>query len=205
MKIQTLQAMETFDWKSRIREWSRKQIECLSESEKEELSPEILESSYLGCPGATEEQIAAAEARLDVTFPPSYRQFLKASNGLRSTSKYGIHFYSTEEVDWHIIGYEEIVDYFMEREQKPVTDAEYFVYGEEQCDLVFRPEYLETAVEISSEDLDSIFLLNTQIITIDGEWEAFFRCLIPPYSISRYRSFREMMEQIIFNDPEFPI
>jgi hypothetical protein len=28
----------------------------------------------------------------------------------------------------------------------------YFVYGEEQCDLNFRPEYLQTALEISGED-----------------------------------------------------
>ncbi|MCC3406636.1 MAG: SMI1/KNR4 family protein [Microcoleus sp. PH2017_10_PVI_O_A] len=197
--------MEAFDWESRIREWSRKRIEYLIELEQEELPPEIMELGYLAYAGAIEEQIVAAEVRLGVTFPPSYRQFLKVSNGLRSTSDYGIHFYSTEEVEWHIVGYEEIVDYFMEPEQKPVTDEEYFVYGEEQCDLVFRPEYLDTAIEISSEDEKSIFLLNPQIITQDDEWEAFFRSCIPPFSINRYRSFREMMEQIIFNAPEFPI
>lgn len=64
MKVQKLQAMETFDWESQIIEWSRKQTECLSESEKEELPPEILASSYLGYLGATEEQIISAEARV---------------------------------------------------------------------------------------------------------------------------------------------
>jgi hypothetical protein len=62
--------MDTFDWKSRIREWSRKRIELLTEREKAQLPLDILESGYLGHPGVTEEQIAVVEARLGLTFPP---------------------------------------------------------------------------------------------------------------------------------------
>jgi cell wall assembly regulator SMI1 len=72
--------MNSCDWESRIREWSRKRIEALTERKKAELPLEVLESLYLGFPGATEEQIADAENHLGVTFPPSYRQFLKVSN-----------------------------------------------------------------------------------------------------------------------------
>ena len=95
--------MKAFDWESRIREWSRQQIEALEKYEQEELSPEVIESGFLGYPGATEEQISAAEARLGVTFPTSYREFIKASNGLYSTSEYGIKFSSIEENQWYIL------------------------------------------------------------------------------------------------------
>lgn len=207
MKIQS-QAMETFDWKSRIREWSRKQIECLSESEKEELPPEILESSYLGCPAATEEQIVAAEARLGVTFPPSYRQFLTISNGLHSPSNNGFdfEFYPTEEVDWYVLTAPELVDKIIEIFLEPVTDEEYLVYSSEILyDLKFRPEYLQTALQISCEDNGIVFLLNPQIILQSGEWEAWCCNFSTAFGIFRYRSFAEMMEQLIFNAPEFPI
>lgn len=197
--------METFDWKNHIKEWSRKQIECLSESEKEELPSEILESSYLGCPGATEEQIIAAEARLGVTFPPSYRQFLTISNGLHSPSNYGFDFtfYPTEEIDWYVLTAPEFVDEIREIWLEPATDEEYFVYGEEQCDLNFRPEYLETALQISCEERLAVFLLNPQIISQSGEWEAWYCDFSTNFGVSRYRSFKEMMERTIFSNPEF--
>ncbi|MEH1937938.1 MAG: SMI1/KNR4 family protein [Nostoc sp.] len=85
--------MKKTQWENRIREWSQKRIEIfLEDYDEERLSPEVRKSGYLGYPGATEEEIVATEARLNVTFPPSYREFLKASNGLRPISEYGLEF-----------------------------------------------------------------------------------------------------------------
>lgn len=75
--------MKTFNWKSRIIEWSHKQIEQLKEEELANLPLEVIDKSYLCYPGATEEEIVAAETRLNV-IPPAYRDFLKVTNGLRS-------------------------------------------------------------------------------------------------------------------------
>jgi cell wall assembly regulator SMI1 len=102
--------MKTFDWESRIREWSRQRIEALEEYEQEKLPPEVIESGSLGYSGATEDEISAAEARLGVTFPSSYREFLKVSNGLHSISEYGFRFYSVEEIEWYIIGEESSIE-----------------------------------------------------------------------------------------------
>jgi len=41
----------------------------------------VVASGWLGFPGATEAETAAAEAHLGVTLPPSYRAFLRVSNG----------------------------------------------------------------------------------------------------------------------------
>ncbi|MBX9253148.1 SMI1/KNR4 family protein [Desmonostoc muscorum CCALA 125] len=193
--------MKTFDWESRIREWSRQQIEALEEYEQEELPPEVIESGTLGYPGATEEQIYAAEARLGVAFPPSYREFIKVCNGLHSTSEYGIKFSSVEEIQWYILDRESYIDELIElhHDLKPIPDEEYFIYGNEQS--YSRVEHLQTCLEISTEEYFLIFLLNPQVITSDGEWEAWY--FDSKYGdATRYPSFGQMMEEIL-NDPEF--
>ncbi len=74
-----------------------------------------------------------------------------------------------------------------------VPDEEYFVYGEEQDCVNLRREYLKTALAIS-EGIDSaIYLLNSQIVTEEGEWEAWFFSNTLPGAY-RYQSFREMMQ-----------
>ena len=50
---------------------------------EDEIAPEVIASRWLGYPGATEEQIMNLETRLGRKLPPSYRAFLKASNGFR--------------------------------------------------------------------------------------------------------------------------
>lgn len=188
----------TFDWTSYIREWSRNRIQRLRDEEKAYLPPEVIESGYLGYPGATQEQIITAEKRLGVTFPPSYRDFLKASNGLRSTRKYGIRFYSTEEVDWFAVRNQAWIDGWMSdiEEIPSVPDEEYFVYGPEQDCIYFRAEYMQTALEISSDIDGYIYLLNPQVVTPDGEWEAWdFGDKLP--GAFRHRSFTQMMKSML--------
>lgn len=195
--------MENFNWESRIREWSRKHINMLEDYEKEKLPPEVIESNYLGYPGATEEQIAASEARLNVTFPPSYREFLKVSNGL--CAAYSSCFYSIEEVDWYAANEQDYIDKFRKDWQdcKPIPDEEYFIYGEEQISFCISPEHLQTALEISTYEANNlaIFLLNPQVVTSHSEWEAWYFD-IKEGDAMRYPFFGEMMKEFLSN-PEF--
>ncbi|MFE5208700.1 SMI1/KNR4 family protein [Streptomyces sp. NPDC056600] len=62
---------ETFDWPSFLHRWQ----------EEWDPDPERDEPSVLGRPAAAEETIAAAERRLGMRLPPSYRGFLAASDG----------------------------------------------------------------------------------------------------------------------------
>lgn len=196
--------MNSFDWKTALREWSRKRIETLEDIDKLQLSPDIIESGYFGRPGATEEQIASAENRLSVILPPSYRKFLKASNGVRPTPDLGIEFYSTEEIDWYASGEEDWIKSLIEiMQDNPVPDEDYFVYGDEQSCLVFRPEYIKDLLAISSEELGFVFALNPKVIFPDGEWEAWFCSFSTAWGIYRYRSFRDMMEKRVFHNPTF--
>ena len=72
-----------------------------------------------------------------------------------------------------------------------IPDEDYFVYGEHQKE-VFRLEYLQTALEISDSIESAVYLLNPQVVTVDGEWEAWF--LASWEGARRYRSFWEMMQ-----------
>ncbi|MGV0106099.1 Knr4/Smi1-like domain-containing protein [Nostoc sp. DSM 114160] len=183
--------MIDFDWKSYIKQWSRKHIEALDEIQKLELPPEVIESGYLGYSGAADDQIASTEARLGVSLPPSYRDFIKTSNGLCSTWKYGIKFYSTEEVDWFAARNQEWIDIWTSdiEETPSIPNEQYFVYGEEQDCINIRSEYMQTALQISSDCDGYIYLLNPLVITPDGEWEAWdFGNKLP--GAFRYRSFQ---------------
>ena len=57
----------------------------------------------------------------------------------------------------------------------------------------FRVEYLESALEVSEEGDSAVYLLNPEVVTADGEWEAWFFANWLP-GASRYRSFTELME-----------
>jgi SMI1-KNR4 cell-wall len=73
--------MVTFDWHDFLQWWSS---ELLASSNAAMLMPpEVIRAGWLGYPGATETQIAQAEARLETMLPPSYRAFLQVSNGWR--------------------------------------------------------------------------------------------------------------------------
>lgn len=191
--------MTKFDWENLLKEFSQKLIADLNERRKAEIPPEVIQSGWLGYPGATEKQITQAEARLKTTLPPSYREFLKITNGWRKSDWTELQLWSTEEVDWFCVRNQDWIDGWQPyTEERPsIPDKTYFVYGEEQDCVDMRNEYLQTALEISSVSRDGDFyLLNPEIITADGEWEAWYFGSKLPGAI-RYRSFYEMMEQAV--------
>ncbi|MDJ0693014.1 MAG: SMI1/KNR4 family protein [Mastigocoleus sp. MO_167.B18] len=200
--------MCTFDWENFLRQWSREILES-RENFLGELPIEVIDSGWLGYPGATEEQLSHAEVRLEVTLPPSYRAFLKVTNGWRQTTPFIHRLWSTEEIGWFSRRHQDWINAFIDRYLKqqypdnsingwdtpipPTTDAEYFVYSDTQDCRKLRVDYLQTALEISDKGDSAIYLLNPQVITEDGEWEAwFFGDWLP--GADRYRSFCEMMQ-----------
>jgi len=81
--------MNTIEWKSYLKQESKKAIAHYQQNKNAEigiwqhteLSAETIKSQWIGFPGATEDQLIAAETRLGVTLPPSYQTFLKVTNG----------------------------------------------------------------------------------------------------------------------------
>jgi hypothetical protein len=120
-----------------------------------DISSEVIASGWLGYPGATDDQIANLEARLGQILPPSYRAFLEVSNGFRLLGMTIERLLSADEVDWFREGHQGTIDILKE-----------FID-------------LSNAVKISIQDIDRlvIYLLNPNVVTANGEWEAlYFDC-----------------------------
>jgi SMI1 / KNR4 family (SUKH-1) len=186
--------MTAFDWKAFLTQWSR---DLLQDDEiAHDLPADVVASGWLGYSGATEDQIAALEARLGTRLPPSYRAFLAVTNGWRNTTPFIDKLWSTDEVEWFAVRNQDWIDAYVEPmiDLPPITDAEYFVYGDEQSSVHFRTEYLQAALEISEIGDSAIYLLNPQIVTPEGEWEAWFLANWQP-GATQYRSFLKMMQE----------
>jgi hypothetical protein len=181
-------------WRSLLQQWSHDMI-IDDDFLVDEVPPEVVDSGWLGYAGASEEQLVAAEHRLGVQLPPSYRTFLQVTNGWRQITSYINQLCSTENVDWFATQHQSLIDLWVENELgvPPVSDKDYLVYGEEVEILAFRPQYLQTALQISERTDDSVYLLNPQIVTADGEWEAWLFANWVPGAF-RYRSFWDMMQ-----------
>jgi len=204
--------MDIFKKREFLMQWSRQLLWSIEDSEYvnyiQSLPQDTITSQWLGCAGATENQIVEAEVRLGIILPPSYREFLKISNGWGKTTHFIDKLWSTEEIEWFSKRHQEDwIDPWLEgadfqTEQNLtdelllspfVPDEVYFIYGEEQDPVTMRDEYMQTALEISDTGDSAIYLLNPQIITSNGEWEAWFLASWLP-GAKRYRSFWEMME-----------
>jgi hypothetical protein len=189
-----------FDWPGLMIPWN---AELLADEEiRADLPSEVIASGWLGYPGASEEQLTTLEARLGAALPPSYRAFLAFSNGWRATGHFIPTVWNTDEVEWHAVRNQELIDAWRDgerydrREPDPVPDGEYLDYSGDHgaAEGALRSEYLQTALEVSDHEVagSAVYLLNPQTVTPEGEWEAwFFAAWIP--GATRYRSFWELM------------
>lgn len=200
--------MSGFDWETFLRGWSEA---MLASSHAKEIAEDVARSGWLGFAPATEEELLETEGRLGIALPPSYREFLKVSNGWGRTTFAIERVWGTKEINWFRKKHKDWVDAFTQgssaygpRDEAP--DEEYFAY--EQWVEDFRPKHFRETLQISEVGDSAVYLLNPQVISKDGEWEAWvFANWLP--GAHRYRSFREMMEaeynQFAGNDWKQPV
>ncbi|MFJ3821502.1 SMI1/KNR4 family protein [Streptomyces nodosus] len=91
-----------FDWRSFLLRWSGEWADSLPDGEKRDEDEEAArQARWLGFPPASEERIAAMEERLGRRMPPSYREFLKVSDGWRHAGGFVWLLAGTEDARWH--------------------------------------------------------------------------------------------------------
>ncbi|MFH9863641.1 SMI1/KNR4 family protein [Streptomyces sp. NPDC017202] len=91
-----------FDWRSFLLNWSGEWADSLPDGEtRSEGDEDARRARWLGFPPASEERIAAAEERLGRRMPPSYREFLKVSDGWRHAGGFVWLLAGTEDARWH--------------------------------------------------------------------------------------------------------
>jgi hypothetical protein len=163
-----------FAWEPLLNTWSQ---EWLSVQEYVvELPDDVIESGWLGFPGASEEQIASAEQRLGATFPSSYREFLRVTNGWRRTSPFIEQVWSAERISPFAVENQEWVDIWHE-------------VGSESPEARFLP----SAVQISEVGDAAVYPLMPDLTTADGECEAWVLASWQGTAV-RYQSFWELMQ-----------
>jgi hypothetical protein len=179
-------------WKAFLTEYNR---ELLSYEEVVEAVPrELIKAGWLGYSEASEAEVMAAEKRLATRLPPSYRAFLKVSNGWRFPSVSIFDLLPAAKLVWFREQNQDWIDAYVgpSAELPPISDKEYFVYGAKQDCVKFRTEYLQTALQISDVGDSAVVLLNPKVVTPEGEWETWFFANWLPGAV-RYRSFGEWL------------
>lgn len=185
------------DWGNLLTQWNRALLEC--EAIVRRLPLDVVRAGWLGFPPATEAQILDAERRLGATFPPSYRAFLRFTNGWRRTGFFIDALLPVDDVDWYRARHQDAIDAWIDGVQSAgppieVRDEEYFVYGAEQDSSTFRDRYLQTALQVSAVYETNVYLLNPRVVFPDGEWEAWFHAHWAAGAV-RHRSFWELMRR----------
>ena len=189
--------MAKYSWRRFLKQWSEV---ILSTDLRQVFPPEVSEAGWIGDVGAREAEITRVEARLRCKLPPSYRQFLKITNGwpmlipflgkllpVQQVERLSAHHAGLIE-DWRLgegfLGYTD-----------QVLDEAYFVYGESQDPSSMSSQYLPDTLAISdlNKQDNSIYLLNPEVVTPEGEWEAWFLAAWLPGAM-RYRSFWDLMQ-----------
>jgi len=179
------------DWWAFLKGYSR---ELLSDERVTNDASARIATEWMGFDGASEAEISALESQLGKRLPPSYRSFLSVSDGWRHPGPYIYDLWPVEQVAWFAERNQEWINAYVEpHAQLPyLSDEEYLVYGEKQDSVMFRAKYLQAALQISDEGDSAVYLLNPQVVTQEGEWEAWFFANWLP-GAERYRSFHEMM------------
>lgn len=187
---------DVFNWNNFLKKYSREFLERMEDEDFTSLPPEMIEAVWLGYPGVKDEEISAAENRLGLTLPPSYKNFLTITNGWWMFDDVFGRLYPVQEVEILATKNQQFVDDWNKGwkmgwgESISISDEEYFNY-EEYADS-YRNEYLPTTLVIGGEEGKGLILLNPQIVSDDGEWEAWEFATWYPGAV-RYPSFLEIM------------
>jgi len=179
------------DWKSHLTDIS------MTIAQSEDLQQEFRNDNldWLGFDGASDPDIQFHEKRLNASLPPSYKEFLKVSNGFMQLNCFVWNILPIDKVDW-IKTFEPTLYELYATEFNVsfnATDEEYFIYGKDQKTTDFRSEYLVNSLDVSGRGDTAILLLNPHI-KFGDEWEAwmFATWHLGPV---RYRSFEELMQK----------
>lgn len=178
-----------YDWGTWIREWNRQLLSRYDPSADEafvdpRVTASVVAGGWLGAVGATEEQVAALETRLGARLPPSYRSFLLTTNGFLQPGVIVPRLLATDEVSWL-------------RDVDPETIEAWLgasTVAAATVDSDAFERHLPSALQVSARETvgTAMYLLNPEVVTGDGEWEAFYFAHWVP-GVRRFRSFWALM------------
>jgi cell wall assembly regulator SMI1 len=175
------------DLKTTLTDISR--IQLADQSIATQVSERKAASWWLGEPGATEAEISSTEQRLSMRLPPSYRAFLAESNGFDHIGPFIYRLYNAAEIDWFRVRNQDWIEAYQTGDD---ISPEEHLEDPKNC-VRFRASYLSSCLQISEEGDSAVVLLNPEVVSCGGEWEAWFFANWLP-GVRRYPSFRAYVE-----------
>lgn len=153
-------------------------------------------AGWLGEPGATEAEVIAAEQRLGVRLPPSYRAFLEETNGFDHIGYFIYRLYSVAEINWFRVRNQDWIEAYQnpinkEPGAEDITPEEHLANPDDS--VRFRTAYLSSCLQISEEGDSAVVLMNPEVVNAEGEWETWFFANWHPGAL-RYPSFLAYVE-----------
>ncbi|GHC55376.1 SMI1/KNR4 family protein [Streptomyces flavofungini] len=140
-------------WRAYLASYSIDVLRAYENDDWQRISDAQRAAGWLGCAGATEEQLAATEERLGTRLPPSYRAFLGASNGFSHLGPFLYEMRTTRSVGWL-------------REAEPSTWEIIRQGGPEEA------AYMDRVLLISDVADAQYWLLDPGDVSPGGEWAA---------------------------------
>ncbi|WP_329457285.1 SMI1/KNR4 family protein [Streptomyces sp. NBC_01497] len=176
------------DWRPFLERWSREWADVrapgLREDHRGLEDEEPRRADRLGFPPASEERIGAAEERLGRRLPPSYRTFLKVSDGWRHAGGFVYLLAGAEAARWFEGGAGRAAYYPGELHENSSPE-----------DVLLAGMWgrsLQLAVESDMADV----LLDPGDVGDDGEWAVYSHASWRASPPKRYASFRLFMEDM---------
>ncbi|AXE84221.1 SMI1/KNR4 family protein [Streptomyces sp. Go-475] len=151
-----------FDWRSFLLKWSGEWADSLPDDDTRSADDEAArQARWLGFPPASEERIAAMEERLGRRMPPSYREFLKVSDGWRHAGGFVWLLSGTEDARWHDneSGLADLTEEYLDEDAGPEERRE--------ADLWRRGLQLDVEADAT------YVLLDPEDVDEDGEWAVY--------------------------------
>jgi SMI1 / KNR4 family (SUKH-1) len=180
------------DWSDLLKKWNDKMFLDSSEGDLEtyaEWYPDEFAKQDCTKPPASKVDIQSLEQRLGRQLPPSYRNFLLASNGWTFMTTFH-ELLNVQEVDW----LNNSTPWLASWEGSNISDEEYFDYSDLRYYSGIRHHHMRSVLQISSCMDGFVYLLNPLIIDERGEWECFdFGTKVS--GGHRYRSFLDMIHK----------
>ncbi|GAA2287862.1 cell wall assembly protein [Streptomyces ruber] len=175
----------TFDWRPFLLKWSGEWADGLPEGKtRSEEDEAARQARWLGFAPASEERIAAMEERLGRRMPPSYRQFLKVSNGWRHAGGFVSLLAGTADARWHDNA-SGLADMFEEHLDKDAGPKE-----RREADIWRRGLQLDVESDITH------VLMDPQDVDEDGEWAVYTWASWRTEPPKRHANFFEFMRDM---------
>ena len=154
-----------------------------------------IENRWLGYLPATKENIEKREKQLITKLPPSYREFLLATNGFRNVSPFLNNLLPVEKIDWAKNVEEQwSLELFEDDDEDEVSDEDYFNYTNTQDSVLSRGRYVLESLKVS-DWYESMCIFLNPLIKFGEEWEVLEYASWFP-GIRRYRSFKDYLTAI---------